>query len=214
MAPFLKRINNIIQAALVAFILLPVLPGLPVPMTGTSTTGNIGSIIQAVNSTMPLQEFAGSVQDGKSLVRGVYAEGVMAFRVVQQPAGQAGFVSSVKNVVTEFALAKQYGGIGILAHNFAAGAGFFQLTAGDEINLVYGDGAISKYVIKNILEFQALDADDPYSDFIDLATGETLSSTELFLRTYGGGKLTLQTCIAADGISSWGRMFIIAEPTD
>jgi hypothetical protein len=35
----------------------------------------------------------------------------------------------------------------------------------------------------------------------------------MFDRAYlGDHHLTLQTCIAAEGISSWGRLFIIAVP--
>jgi hypothetical protein len=42
---------------------------------------------------------------------------------------------------------------------------------------------------------------------------ETLTVKQMFDRAYlGDHHLTLQTCIAAEGISSWGRLFIIAVP--
>ena len=64
-----------------------------------------------------------------------------------------------------------------------------------------------------ILQYQALDSENPFSDFRDLENDLVLSAAEMFTKVYTGQyHVTLQTCIARDGISSWGRYFVIAEP--
>jgi hypothetical protein len=68
-------------------------------------------------------------------------------------------------------------------------------------------------VIKKVLRFQALQPSNPYSSFKNLDRDETLSTAQLFNRVYAGyHHLTFQTCIAADGKLSWGRLFVIAMP--
>jgi hypothetical protein len=42
---------------------------------------------------------------------------------------------------------------------------------------------------------------------------EILSAQQMFERAYAGVRhLTFQTCIAARGNSSWGRLFVVATP--
>ena len=54
----------------------------------------------------------------------------MEYPVIQQPAGQAGYVSQQTNVVTEFSMPKKYGVTGSTCHNYLAGAEFFNLEVG------------------------------------------------------------------------------------
>ncbi len=137
----------------------------------------------------------------------------MAFSVIQQPAGSPGFVSQEANQLTEFGMAAEAGNVGLLAHNYLAGTSFSGLTNGDVVILVYGDGHTENYLVTNVLQYQALDPYNPYSDFKDLQRQTTLSAAEVFGQVYRGERhVTFQTCIQSDGNSSWGRLFVIAEP--
>lgn len=160
-----------------------------------------------------LFQFVTRVITGKeNVITGVYADDVLAYPVVQQPAGSAAYVSTQDSVVTQFALAAQYGNVGILAHNYLAGSSFFNLSSGQDIYVVYGNGETAHYVITAVRRFQALQPYSPYSEFIDLDTNVRYTSSKLFHEVYGRSEtLVLQTCIAADGIDSWGRLFVIAE---
>lgn len=134
--------------------------------------------------------------------------------VVQQPEGSTNYVSSNNGEVTQFAAAARHGNIGLLAHNYLSGSSFSRLEIGHEIHLVYSDGRIEEFVVTEILRYQALDPKNPYSSFINLENSrEILTVKQMFDRAYlGDHHLTLQTCIAAEGNSSWGRLFIIAMP--
>ena len=85
---------------------------------------------------------------------------------------------------------------------------------GQELFLVYEDGRIESFEVTEILRYQALDPKNPYSSFQNLDNqNEILTVGQMFDRAYQGDRhLTLQTCIAANGISSWGRLFVIASP--
>jgi hypothetical protein len=79
--------------------------------------------------------------------------------------------------------------------------------------LVYGDGRVAAFLIKEILRYQALEPESSYSRFVDLENNNILTTTELFTRVYNRpGKVILQTCISRENNLSWGRLFIIAEP--
>lgn len=160
-----------------------------------------------------LEEFAASLKksDSSQLV-GVYVANKLTVSVIQQPGGNAAYVSSRSNTLTQFSLASQYGSIGLLAHNYLSGSSFTKLGVGTEIALVYGDGTIKKYQVNAIKKYQALSPTDPYSNFVNLdAPDATLSSTDVFNQTYGAGGLVLQTCISKNGNASWGRIFIMAS---
>ena len=168
------------------------------------------------NVALPsLIDFSKSVQDGnaKSL-RGVYVENVFALPVVQQPAGNASYVSNNDGEITQFGIPSQYGNIGLLAHNHLAGSLFPQLAVGQEVRLIYGDGRMESFVITEVLHYQALQPTSPYSSFLNIDKAEeTLSAEQMFKRVYLGERhVTFQTCINAYGNSSWGRLFVIAEP--
>jgi hypothetical protein len=159
-------------------------------------------------------DFSKSVQNGDTkALRGVYVTDVLALPVVQQPASNAGYVSSTDGVVTQFRMAAQYGNVGLLAHNHLSGKLFSQLTVGQEVRLVYGDGKIETFVITEIQRYQALKPTSPYSSFRNLDKDETLTAEKMFKRVYIGDRhVTFQTCISSGNISSWGRLFIIATP--
>ena len=144
---------------------------------------------------------------------GVYVTDILSMPVVQQPEGDSTFISSTDNTVTQFSAAAMFGSTGLLAHNTKAGSQFFNLEVNQEVVLIPGDGTTRSYRIDSIRSFQALDPGNPYSDFIDLSDNSLLTANDLFLETYGAGDLVVfQTCIAAEGINSWGRIFISATP--
>src|SRR5512143_3248167 len=61
----------------------------------------------AAGSVPDLASFAASVADGEAGVRGVYAEGLFALAVEQQPSDS--YVSGAADTVTQFRAASQYG---------------------------------------------------------------------------------------------------------
>ena len=184
----------------------------PVESNPDSNDANINS--SNTDKSSALREFVDSVIDGNSgVIRGIYADENFGYPVIQQPSSKPGFVSDINGVVTQFALASQYGTTGILAHNYLAGSAFFDLEIEDTIEVVFGDGSIKQYRISNIQSYQALSPNSASSNFVDLNSGETLTATQLFKRVYSGSHhLTLQTCIASGSEDSWGRLFVIAEP--
>jgi hypothetical protein len=173
------------------------------------------SQITAQAASLPsFLDFSQSVQNGDAdLLRGVYVSNVMALPVVQQPYGNAGYVSNYEGEATQFRMASQFGNIGILAHNHLSGREFAQLAAGQEIRLVYGDGHFEAFVVTEVLRYQALQPTSPYSSFSNIDKEETLSAESMFKRVYFGDRhVTFQTCIEKDGELSWGRLFVIAVP--
>lgn len=160
------------------------------------------------------KSFIHQVSDGNSkVVRGIFSDEEFALPVIQQPSGNAAFVSTEEGVVTEFSMARNYGVTGIVAHNYLAGAKFFNLEIGEVIYVILGDGSTQAYKVTNIQSYQALSPNSPTSQFVDLSTSEKISSTQLFKRVYmGSHHLTLQTCIQQGNEDSWGRLFVIAEP--
>jgi hypothetical protein len=158
-------------------------------------------------------QFVASIVNGNSgQVVGVYVEGLMALRVVQQPANSPAYVSTQKDVVTYFTMVTQItGNTGLLAHNYLAGVYYYELQPGQSVSLIYGDGHTDEFVVSESDQYQATNPESPTSNFIDLSSGESLSSTDLFYRVYGGSdRTTFQTCIAQGNEGSWGRLFVIA----
>lgn len=163
---------------------------------------------------LTLQEFAAQLSaapQGKPA--GLYVADTLALPIVQQPAGQPGFVSSQAGVTTQFGMAEKYGTTGLLAHNTLAGAEFSKLETGQFAALVYNNGETRYYRIIAIDRYIAIEPGSAYSDFLD-SDSNRITAAELFKRVYQNGddRLVLQTCIANDGIASWGRLFITAEP--
>ena len=181
-------------------------------------TGENHSAFQAEatpSNVPPLWSFVESIANGELELRGLYIPSVLALEVIQQPKSQSAFVSSEPDKATQFRLASAYGTIGLLAHNYAGGADFDEVVIGDQIDLVYGDGRIHHYRVSSILRFQAIDPTNTRTSFVDLATQLKATAEDLFMKVYSGKPhLTLQTCISNGSISSWGRLFIIAEPVN
>ena len=169
---------------------------------------------QEPQAAVSLDSFISSVSNGKaSQVTGLYAEDILAYSVRRQPDGNLGYVSEAADEVTQFGLAAQYGTTAFLAHNYLAGASFSELTVGQYITLVYGDGSTAAFRIDAIRRYQALSPDSTQSRFVDLKSGEELSASALFYSVYtNDGAVVLQTCIANEGISTWGRLFVQASP--
>ena len=159
-------------------------------------------------------EFTKTVQNSEAnVLRGVYVPEVLALPVSQQPAGNAGYVSSKEGEVTQFGAAAQFGNVGLLAHNHLSGKLFSQLAVGQEVRLVYGNGKVEYYIITQILQFQALEPTSQYSSFRDLSNNEMLTVEQVFKKVYRGDRhVTFQTCIASAESLSWGRLFVIALP--
>jgi hypothetical protein len=177
-------------------------------------TGNEPSAASAVNS---IQSFTASVavSGDPNLAAGIFVRGLFAAPIVQQPSTAPGFVSTDAVSATQFGMAADYGSVALLAHNYLLGQEFFQVRVGKILSLVFGDGHVKTYRVKQILHYQALSPSSPYSDFLDLddPNGTRISVETLFYKVYTqNGTLVLQTCIEANGNSSWGRLFVIAVP--
>jgi len=198
----MTRINiklNLLVFALAAFFITPGL----IPRVGYSKSAIPG-----------FQDFYDPIQNGEvGTLRGVYVSNVLALPIVQQPANKPYYVSSQDGEVTQFSAVSRYGNIGLLAHNNLSGKSFSKLSVGQEVELIYGDGKIEKFVVTEVLRFQALQPDSQQSSFLNLDHPETLSASQMFNRVYTGSHhLIFQTCIDAYGNGSWGRLFILAIP--
>jgi hypothetical protein len=160
------------------------------------------------------ESFISSVSNGNaSQITGIYVEGALAYAVGNQPSGNGAYVTETPGEVTKFGLAAEYGTQAFLAHNYLAGSAFLTLSEGQIITLVYGDGSTADFVIQDVQRFQALSPDSTQSAFVNLADGKQLSASTLFHKMYNSdNSVVLQTCIANEGISTWGRLFIIAVP--
>jgi hypothetical protein len=174
----------------------------------TQAIGNAG------NGLPSFADFRQSVQNGEAnVLRGVYVPNVLALPVIQQPMDDPYYVSDHNGEATQFAMASQQGNIGLLAHNTLSGKLFSQLSTGQQVRLVYGDGRVEDFIVANILRFQATQPESVSSSFRNLDRNEVLSAGEMFSRVYGGERhLVFQTCIEANGQTSWGRLFVAAVP--
>ena len=196
-------------------VLLTVLTALSVllaPIQQSSLIAVTGSSTVAINSVQLSSQSAAASNASANVVTKISVSGLFDLPVVQQPSGNAGYVSTKKNTLTQFGLASDYGSIGILAHNNLAGK-YFSSISGKTITITFSDGSTKNYTVSTVKKFQAVEPTNPYSNFVDLNSSSTLSSTDLFMQTFGqGGALVFQTCIAKNGSASWGRLFVIAYP--
>jgi hypothetical protein len=198
-----KNIRFILNLNLLLFILVSLFAN-PISALAMSTTTTLPSFT----------DFSKTVQNGQAdVLRGAYVSNVLALPIVQQPSGNAGYVSNNTGEATQFRMASQFGNVGLLAHNHLSGKSFSQLAVGQEVRLVYGDGRVEYFVVKEVLKYQALQPNSPYSSFRNLDKDETLTAEQMFKRVYFGDRhLTFQTCIEAEENLSWGRLFVIAVP--
>lgn len=191
------------------------------------TGGDFASLISVIHLPPPnidswslrgqlpsLTKFATRIENGQNnVVRGVYVPGFFALPVVQQPGGDTGFVSGKPETVTQFQLATRNNVLGFLAHNYLSGKEFFNLIEGLQVVVVNGDGSFERYRITAIDEYQKVTPGSHWSHYIDLDSGERLTTYQVFGQYYQGEHhLTFQTCLARDGIETWGLRFIVAEP--
>jgi hypothetical protein len=190
--------NNLVILLLAVYVFLPV----------------PGAHALDADEVPPLAQFVIELTNGDpDELRGIHVPGVMAYEIVPQPEGRPAFVTLENDALTLFELASRYETTGLLAHNYLAGDDFFLLEKRQLVHLIYGDGRTETYVIRHFWQYQALSPKSVTSNFVDLDTGEQLTASQLFLKVYNRpGDLVLQTCIYRDGESSWGRLFIIAEP--
>lgn len=164
-----------------------------------------------INEAAALQAFISSVSNGANRVTGIFVEEGFSFSVATQPSGSPGYISENYGEVTQFGMAASFGSKGFLAHNYLSGASFFEFSIGQEFTLVYGDGSTETYVVSELRSFEALQPNSPTSTFVDLDQGGKLSASKLFHSMYNSNNpVVLQTCIANNGISTWGRLFVIA----
>jgi hypothetical protein len=172
--------------------------------------------IPVTGNTPSAPQIAPVAAAARPLATAIYDAGVFDYPIVQQPAGQPGFVSTEKASVTAFRMASNYGSQGFLAHNTLAGALFFNVKMGDTITVRYADGSVETFEVTQIRHLQATRPNSPTSSFVDLDNKNvTMTAVDLFYQTYGvKDTLILQTCIASGGVDSWGRLFIIATPVE
>jgi hypothetical protein len=182
----------------------------------SQTDSGISRSIYYQEANPDLLGFIAEVFDGQAdVVRGVYVEGVFSLPVFQQPEGDVAYVSSRMGEITEFQSAARNNVTGLLAHNYLSGDLFYNLELGHEVIIVYGNGTLRRYQVVDFQQFERLDRVDLRSSFVELSSGQTLTSDEVFSRFYRGEhKVTFQTCLKRNGISNWGLQFTIATPLD
>ena len=148
-------------------------------------------------------------------ISGIYFGKDRFLRVVNQPNGKPGYVSSISNTATNFQLAERFGIIGLIAHNYLGGRLFKDLKIGDEIYVMDGFGRKRNYRIIEMLRYQAVNPRSTRSNFVNLENRQLCTATDVFKRVYTGKHhLVLQTCIKKGGNLEWGRIFIIAHPVN
>lgn len=200
-----KSIRSIILSIFIAIMCFSFLP-----------PADAHALLESSNSTSlpPLDRFIQEVKNGQAdELRGIYIVDLLAARIVQQPSGSNEFISPWENVVTQFSLASRLGSTGLIAHSYLAGKSFVLLQPGQEINLVYGDGHTSKFVVAESLRYQALNANSTSSTFMNLNNKRIHTANQLFTEIYNRpGTVIFQTCIEANNNPTWGRLFVIAEP--
>ncbi len=197
----MKNFTKIIISALILVVAFSSTALSFVPVTGTPSL-DMTSVQATTNA--------------KSAAAQIDLAGAFIYDVIQQPKGNAGFVSTETDKLTQFSLASKFGSQGFLAHNFLAGATFKHLVVGSQITVTYADGQRMIYEVKEIRHLQAINPTSPTTSFLDLDNDNIkLTAKQVFIQTYGvRDRLVLQTCIAKDKDLSWGRLFIIATPAE
>ncbi len=133
--------------------------------------------------------------------------------IIQQPEGNPFYVSNKPDVITQFSSPALDGVVGLLAHDFRAGAEFYGLKIGQMLKIFYEQGTVRDYQVVSIHRFQKLDSSSVYSDLVDLETNEQVTTSQVYDRFYRGSHhVTFQTCLAGNGRLDWGLYFVIAEP--
>lgn len=197
----MKSFTKFIISALILAVVLSLTALSFVPVTGAPSLDST-SVLTGINAASSATQ--------------VDLAGAFIYEVVQQPKGNAGFVSSETGKLTQFSLANKFGSQGFLAHNYLAGATFTHLVVGSPITVIYADGHFMTYEVREIRHLQAINPTSPTTSYLDLDNNNIkLTAKQVFMQTYGVREnLVLQTCIAKDKELSWGRLFIIATPAE
>jgi hypothetical protein len=173
--------------------------------------------VSSPNYSAPeLLTFIENSKTGSPELTGLYIEDLLSIRITQQENNQPNWVSSSFNVVTQYDYASLTNTIGILAHNYLAGAYFYQISENQIISITDGLGQIQSFRVVEFGRYQALNPNSPETSLVDLETGEVFEAYEIYIKYYvsqpGETKLVLQTCIENNGNGSWGRYFVVAVP--
>lgn len=136
----------------------------------------------------------------------VEVPGVFSYTVEQS----GNSVPSGGSSVGQYAAAAKKKAIGLLAHNYLAGGSFAYLKVGQQVIVTFSDGSTKTYEIYSIQTYQATDPTDFSQPFIN-SNGKKISARQVFNAAYKSNQLTFQTCIAKNGYSSWGVLFVIAK---
>lgn len=190
MTPKNKTLTLLLAVAFLAASLLAAAGPNNLPQTGAVTTALAAQPAARNNLTATRVE----------------VPGVFTF-TVQQSGNK---VPNAAGVVGQYAEATKRKSIGLLAHNYLAGASFSALTRGQRIIVTFSDGSTRTYQVSNVLTFRATDPDNFSKPFLN-SNGKKVSARQVFAQAYKANMLVFQTCISKDGHSSWGVLFIQAK---
>ena len=130
----------------------------PIPVGVPADPAALEQAAPASPAVQPdLAGFAASITNGQvDTVVGIYIDGLFSLPVLQQPPGDDAYVSNDNHAVTQYAWPSKYGTIALLAHNTLSGRIFFQINANQDIILIFGDGRMEHYRMKEVQNYQAL----------------------------------------------------------
>ncbi|TAK11933.1 MAG: sortase [Anaerolineae bacterium] len=149
---------------------------------------------------------AASPAKGSLTATKVVAHGLFTYTVVQN----GNSVPTGGSSVGQYAAAAKKKSIGLLAHNYLAGGSFASLKVGQLITVTFSDGSTKTYKVYSVQTYQATDPNDFSQPFIN-SNGKKVSARTVFNAAYKANQVTFQTCIAKNGYSSWGVLFVIAK---
>jgi hypothetical protein len=195
----MTKSNKILTAVLAAAVLAASLISLPFGRAAAASLPVTG-VAAAPVAAAPL------ARDSLKATQ-VEVPGVFVYSVEQTGNG----VPSAAGSVGQYAEAGKKKSLGFLAHNYLAGASFAALSPGQQVIVTFSDGSTQTYEIYNVLTFQATNPDDFSKPFINSA-GKRLTARQVFSAAYKANEVTFQTCIAKDGSTSWGLLFVQARP--
>jgi len=163
--------------------------------------------VAAATDRLATHEFAPNsrANDSAGTVVQVTVPGKFSYPVVQ-----SGNQSPSGFLVGQYSTAARNGNIGLIAHNYAAGASFYSLAMGDEITVTFSNGSTKTFVANNVLRYQ-LETPGDFTSFIN-SNGQTVTAKTVFNQAYKRNQLTFQTCIAKNRNQEWGLIFILAVP--
>jgi len=140
----------------------------------------------------------------------VLLEGPFGSLEVRYQGGEYGYVADMRGAVTLFQAAWEDGSLGFLAHNYLAGAAFYELRAGNLLRVTAADGSARWYLVRETMVYTAIDPGEWWTDVID-EDGMRWSQEEVYAGLYERqGWVVLQTCWGVGRYAGW--WFAVAEP--